>query len=166
MWHFAILNRNWITRLQCVTPHGNGILMSHGTCMWHFASFKRNWIMSRECVIPHSRVLQCVAVCCSVLQCVAVLLQCVAVCYSVLQCVAVRCSVLQCVAVCYSVLQCVAVCCSVLQCVAVCWSDEFLDQMRSYIIYIRRVESMNADIVCVRSVPISCVLHQFLYRVC
>ena len=65
-------------------------------------------------------------------------------CYSVLQCVAVCCSVLQyvaadddvggrlsaahplhyshilfCVAVCCSVLQCVAVCCSVLQCVAV-----------------------------------------------
>jgi len=58
-------------------------------------------------------VLQCVEVCCSVLQCVAVLLQCVAVC----------CSVLQCVAVCYSVLQ---YCCSVLQCVAVCASLESL----------------------------------------
>jgi len=34
----------------------------------------------------------------------------------VLQCVAVCCSVLQCVAVCCSVLQCVAVCCSVVQC--------------------------------------------------
>ena len=34
--------------------------------------------------------------------------------------VAVCCGVLQCVAVCCSVLQCVAVCCSVLQCVAVC----------------------------------------------
>jgi len=59
----------------------------------------------------------------------------VAVCCSVLQCVAVRCSVLhtakdtspvaarhplQCAAVCCSVLQCVAVCCSVLQCIAVC----------------------------------------------
>ena len=53
------------------------------------------------------RVLQCVAVCCSVLQCVAV-------CCSVLQCVAVCCSVSQCVAVCRSVLQCAAVCCSVL----------------------------------------------------
>jgi len=43
------------------------------------------------------RVLQCVVVCCSVLQCV----QCgTAVCCSVLQCVAVCCSVLQCVAVC------------------------------------------------------------------
>ena len=36
----------------------------------------------------------------------------------VLQRVAVCCSVLQCVAVCCSVLQCVAVCCGVLQCVA------------------------------------------------
>jgi len=62
-----------------------------------------------------------------------------AVCCSVVQCVAVCCSVLytygmqargtkqyelhavQCVAVCCSVLQCVAVCCSVLQCVAVCY---------------------------------------------
>ena len=77
------------------------------------------------------RVLQCVAVCCSVLQCVAV-------CCSVYQCVAVlsisvnayiSCSMVQCVAVCCSVievcqrihqLQCVAACCSVLRCVAVC----------------------------------------------
>jgi len=52
-----------------------------------------------------------------------------AVCCIVLQCVAVSCSVLLCVAVCCSVLQCVAsshvvvvdlcICCSVLQCVAV-----------------------------------------------
>ena len=53
-------------------------------------------------------------------------------CRSVLQCVAVCCSVLQCingmvvhtqgagVDLCCKVLQCVAVCCSVLQCVAVC----------------------------------------------
>ena len=55
------------------------------------------------------RVLQCVAVCCSVF-------------CSVLQCVAVCCSVLQCVAVCCSVLRCVAEYCSVLmlQCVALC----------------------------------------------
>ena len=46
----------------------------------------------------------------------------VAVCCNLLQCVAVRCSVLQCVAVCCSALQCVAVRCSVLQCVAVCCS--------------------------------------------
>ena len=79
-------------------------------------------------------MLQRVAVCSSVLQCVA---ECVAVycsvyqesfasltsvCCSVLQCVVVCCSVLQCVAVCCSVLQCVAVCCSMLQYVAVCCS--------------------------------------------
>jgi len=85
-------------------------------------------------------VLQCVAVCCSMLQCVAVR-SVVAECCSVLQCVAVCCSVLQCplrqdvakndstcvccVTACCSMLQCVAVCsidaecCSVLQCVAV-----------------------------------------------
>jgi len=94
-------------------------------------------------------VLQCVVVCCSVLQRVAVcssgalcvhfqrlpgmLLQCVAACCSVVQRVAVCCIVLQrvltssryvlqCVAVCCSVFQCVAVCCSVLQRVTVCCS--------------------------------------------
>jgi len=63
-------------------------------------------------------VLQCVTVCCSVLQCVE---QCVLVHVRRLlgiTCVAVCCSALQCVvacdAVCCSVLQCVAVCCSVL----------------------------------------------------
>jgi len=48
-------------------------------------------------------VLQCVAMCCIVLQCVAD--TCRKPIYSVLQCVAVCCSVLQCVAVCCSVLQ-------------------------------------------------------------
>jgi len=90
--------------------------------------------------------LQCVAMCCTVLQCALrtpdesivchndeLLLQytvlccsesqCVAMCCSVLQCVAVCCTVLHCVALCCSVLQCIAVCCSVLQCVAVCCSE-------------------------------------------
>jgi len=63
--------------------------------------------------------MQCVAVCCSVLQYVAVSLyieqtECVAACCSVLQRIAVCCSVLQCVAVCCSVVQCVAMCCSLL----------------------------------------------------
>jgi len=85
--------------------------------------------------------LQCVAMCCNVLQCVAPhrplkdasfivahatkeavlccsVLQCVAACCSVLERVAVCCSMLQCVAMYYSVLQCATVCCSVLQCVA------------------------------------------------
>jgi len=85
------------------------------------------------------RALQCVAVCCGVLQCskncwslftcmCVCVLQCVAVCCSVLQCVAVCCSVLPCsqitglslhtcLCVCCSVLQRDAACCSVLQCV-------------------------------------------------
>jgi len=53
-----------------------------------------------------TRARMCVAECCKV--------QCVAVCCSVLQCGAV-CIVLQYVAVCCSMLQCVAVCCSVLR---------------------------------------------------
>ena len=80
-------------------------------------------------------VLQCVAVCCSVLRYATPRVQkelfcascAVAVCCSVLQCVAVCCSVLRyatprvqkelfCAR---SLLQCVAVCCSVMQCVAV-----------------------------------------------
>jgi len=75
--------------------------------------------------------VQCVAVCGSVLQCVAMYREksnreiswsslllsprvCVAVCCSVFHCGAVWCSVVQCVAVCCSVLQYVAMCCSVL----------------------------------------------------
>ena len=58
-------------------------------------------------------VLQCVALCCRMLQCVVVrssVLQCVAVCGDMYeQCVAAHCSVLRCVAECCSVLQCVAV---------------------------------------------------------
>ena len=82
-------------------------------------------------------MLQCVAVCYSVLQSFSLLLlsfrvvkdssnssgilspfttRCVVKCCSVLQCVAVCCSVLQCVAVCCGAFQFVAVCCSVLQC--------------------------------------------------
>jgi len=93
----------------------------------------------------HGQVLQCVAVCCSVLQCVAALWAAGVLwhdpaCCSVLQRVAVCCSVWQRIAVCCkvftslcsawavsqsSVLQCVAVRRSVLQmlqCVAVCCS--------------------------------------------
>jgi len=70
-------------------------------------------------------MLQCVAGRCSVLQCVAV-------CFSVLQKTGgtpgQRNSVLQCVAVCCRVLQCVEVCRSVLQCVAVCCIDQFRKQ--------------------------------------
>jgi len=69
-------------------------------------------------------MLQCVAVCCSLLKKTKSSLpsHCVAS-ESIRACcivTTVRCSVLQCVAVCCSVLQCVAVCCSVLQFIAVC----------------------------------------------
>jgi len=101
-------------------------------------------LLARACV------LQYVAVCSSVFQCVAVYIVvdmfvneptgtyvCVAVCCSVLYCCSVlrltiswivqlvRANVLQCVAVCRSVSQCVAVCCSVLQYIAV---DKFVDE--------------------------------------
>ena len=75
--------------------------------------------------LPHHTSCVIIAVCCSVLQCVAV--SCMYhhafpqlphhtsdTHYSALQCVAVRCSALQCVAVRCSALQCVAVRCSVL----------------------------------------------------
>ena len=69
--------------------------------------------------------MQCVAVCCSVLQCAQLISVCLAVCR---QFIAVCCSVLQCVAMCCSVLQCVAVCCSVLQCVYDARSSSFAQQ--------------------------------------
>jgi len=62
---------------------------------------------SSKTLYGSSLVLQCVAVCCSVLQCVAVYRK------IDISFFAVYCSVLQCVAVCCSVLHCVAVCCSV-----------------------------------------------------
>ena len=63
-------------------------------------------------------VLQCVAVCCSVVvwRDVAVV-HCVAVSYSVLQCATVSCCVVssvRCSAVCRTVLHCAALCCCVL----------------------------------------------------
>ena len=74
-------------------------------------------------------MLQCVAVCCRLLKCVAV--RCSVSLYDLIhnyimvldgevieKSIAVYRSALQCAAVCCSVLQCVAVCCSVLQCAA------------------------------------------------
>jgi len=61
--------------------------------------------------VGFSPVLQCVAVCCSVLQRVAV-------CYRVLQCVGVCCSVLQLVRRCRLLAS--LLCCNVLQRLAVC----------------------------------------------
>jgi len=76
-----------------------------------------------ECVASASDdttgALQCVALCCTVIQPVRG-----RVCCRVLQYVAVCCSVFQCVAVCLNpfVDECVAVYCSMLQCLVVCFS--------------------------------------------
>jgi len=128
------------------------------TVRWH--SFLRRYALTQSfahipvCYCPgycFNETQKCVAVCCSVLQFVAVccrfvalycnVFKCVAVC--VVVCVAMCCSVLscrlsfswhtdcgcwfqdlplQCVAVCCIVLRRVVVCCSVLQRAAVCWS--------------------------------------------
>jgi len=94
------------------------------------------WLVSPQCqhcvviVRIHMCILQCVAVCCSVLQRVArnSMLQRVAVCCSVLRTSSLYPlnvinmswqDLLMCL--CYSVSQCVATCCSVLQCVAHMW---------------------------------------------
>jgi len=70
--------------------------------------------------------LQCVAACCSVLQCVDQgFVPIVRESVWVLQCVAVFGNVLHHLTTCCSVLQCVAACCCVLQCVAL---QELLDQ--------------------------------------
>ena len=78
--------------------------------------------------IDKNQVLTCVAVCCSILHCVAVGVVCCSVLKTLLKtvalvtnrgliCVAVWCSVMECVAVWYSKLCCVAVLCCVLLCV-------------------------------------------------
>jgi len=95
---------------------------------WHISlQFNSLYTMTVDVTFKNFRkVLQYVAVCCSVLQCVAVccsVLQRDAAWCSVLQHVAARFSVLQCVAIYCSVLQCAAECCSVGQSVAVCVCD-------------------------------------------
>jgi len=95
---------------------------------WQWFALKWHLPVSLETTCSMCIVLQCVAMCyitfpasqetsCRVLQCVAV-------CCSVLQSVAVCCSVLQCAAVCCSVLQSVVLCCNMFQCVAVCCSAD------------------------------------------
>jgi len=73
-----------------------------------------------EICISYCSVLQCVAVCCSVIY--------VRDMHIVLLCVAVRCSVLQC-DICERYAYCTALCCSVLQCAAVCCSVLYVREM-------------------------------------
>jgi len=77
----------------------------------------------------------CVAVCCSVLQCITV--SCNVLkrvekiwCPKFASSLHLCCSVLQCVAVCCSVLQCAAMCCSVLQCVRKIWWTKVASSVR------------------------------------
>ena len=105
--HVNILNETLFSEKMCfstlqhTTTHYN--TMQHS--LWR-ENVHSDWGATAPCTCKYAtpRVLQCVAVCRSVLQMLLYVVLC--------------CSVLQCVAVCCSVLQCVAVCCSVLQCVA------------------------------------------------
>ena len=86
---------------ECVAVNYEMLRCSEEYCSHKKGSFsKTNWELRG--------VLQCVAVCCSVLQSPKSLLFQIRI-----RKWGVCCSVLQCVAVCCSVLQCVAVCCSV-----------------------------------------------------
>ena len=130
------------TATHCNTLQHSSVLMCVAVCC------NKHSLPPKPTSALCGSTMQCVAVRCCVLQCVAVfavrmcaissvslpsplsVVQYGAVWYSVLQCVAVCGCMLQCVvmsvcarsAVWCSVLQCVAVCCSVLQCVAVCCS--------------------------------------------
>jgi len=104
-------------------------------------------------------VLQCVAGCCGVVQCVLqeyyfVLKRCVAVCGSVWQGGAVCCSVVQCVAVCCIVLQEYywrpdKVCCSVLQGVEGCCGVVQRVLQEYYFVLKRRVAVCCRVVQCV-----------------
>jgi len=106
-----------------------------------------------QCVAMCRSVLQYVAVCCNMLQCVAMcrsvlhyvvvccnMSQCVAICRSVLQCVAVCCNMSQCVAICCSVLQYVAVCCNMLQCITM-----YCSEVRESIMTVFRISRFSYD---------------------
>jgi len=133
-------------------------------------------------------VVQCGAVWCSVLQCVAVLhdisgqirvagcaqcvagvLQCVAVCCSALQCIAVCCSVLQCVA---GVLHCVAVWCRVLQCVALycsvlqCVAVSYIYRVLQCIAVSHSRSPRAAATPIVGACNKFCKVHLLLYQLC
>jgi len=105
-------------------------VVQHGVVLPCVAVYRRRLLTLRGFFASCS-VLQCVAVCCSMLQYVAVL-PCVAVCcrrlidfalqsqHTATNCITLQRSALQCDTVCCNVLQCVAMCCSVLEHVAAC----------------------------------------------
>jgi len=116
MWMSRVNTSRWVMahiRMQHVT------VIQECTCVQQVYSVLNGGVLSHtfyEWVPPHTSLG---------LQCVRCLWKDSFIRY-VLQCVAVSCSVLQCVTVCTMCVEglihkmCVAVCCSVLQCVAVC----------------------------------------------
>jgi len=80
---------------------------------------KRIWKRSSSLSVLMLRRCVCVAVCCSMLQCV--LHVCVGFKEDMEKIVKSVCAYAAQVCMCCSMLQCVAVCCSVLQCVACMW---------------------------------------------
>ena len=139
-------------------------------------------IQTNPCIHTHtcmccSSMLQCLALCCSVFQCVAVslrkpspthpyrkVLQCIALGCTVLPCVALCCSVLQCLfkkilthnhtGVCCNVLQCVAVCCIVLQCFAV-WCNTIQQTSASTRIQGSRWQMVQQQLAALTRAPLA-----------
>jgi len=104
--------------------------------VWHV------WLVSRELqyVAVCGSVLHCVAVCCSVLRIVCWFMWDVSLVSHGLQCVAVCCSVLQCVKVCCSVMQSVVACvvefcCSVLNTAYVCHDSFVCDTWLTWLLH-------------------------------
>ena len=92
----------------------------HWLVSWRSKRTQKTRACWYTCVAAHvylSALLQCVAVCCSVLQYVAVLQYATALCVLVYMCCCTRLPLSR-----HVLLQSVAMCCSVLQCIVVCWS--------------------------------------------
>ena len=100
----------WPSHLICDQLQGHEALHIIGPHRWALVVIITSSYICYQVSHAIDTYSECDAVCCSVLQCVAVCRSHAIHTYS--ECVAVCCSVLQCVAVCCSVLQCVAVCCS------------------------------------------------------
>jgi len=188
--HTATL-QDWMqhTATHCNTLQHTATLQEHSARPSHLQADIFKSQLAIQVTELHDFVLQCVVVCCSVLQCVAVCyIQCVAVCCSAryasdwraCHCVAVCCSVLhsvccsvlQCVAVWCSVLQCVAVCCSVLQCVAVCyihwiaWLQSWLLEKIFVELSAARNERISQNWACYEFYDMKCLYNWLLRNFC
>jgi len=114
-YHAGTTHRKHCNTLQHTATHCNTLqhTATHCSTLQHTAAYC-NTLRPTGLPRRYNSVLQCVAVCCSVLQCV-------------IECSC--CSVLQCVAECSCVLQFVAVCCSMMLCCqylqSLCWHMTF-----------------------------------------